>query len=253
MDSSWINFLSDKSNVEYRNVLILKYLPLVKRISEALNKKWPSSVLEEDNRSEGVLGLIEALESFDPERGVKFETYCYLRIKGRVIDSLRTQDWVPRTVRNKARAIMKAEEVLVREQKKVTCETLADELNISPKEFETYKKEATALREYSLSTPQRMGAGDPSFPSELHTTLVNKNSESPEAEIQKEDILGLITKGLSKSERLIVILYYYEGLTMKEVGTHLGLSESRVSQLHSNILTRLNAQLSTRSEELVGV
>ena len=244
----WIEFKKDQRNEALRNRLIEKYLPLVRYNAERVWQKLPDGVDLNDLMSAGVFGLMDAIEAFDMSRGVKFETYCVPRIRGAMLDELRTMDWVPRLVRSKASKVEAArKEVEAKVGRPPTDQEIADKMAIPLEEYETLKSEASAVNLVSLN--KKWYETDSYKDVREIDILEDAKGEDPTRCIQKRDIMKLVTKGLTRNERLIIILYYYEELTMKEIGTTLGLSESRVSQMHSCIVQRLKEQLATRNPE----
>ena len=233
-----------------RNTLIEKYLPLVRYIAERVLSKLPQSIQLDDLQSAGVLGLMDAVRGYDPERGVKFETYCTTRIRGAILDELRATDWVPRIVRSKANKIDKTFKVLEVQLGRNPSEIeMAPELDISLPEYQEMAREATATTMTSLTTDSREDDGSKSL--RKVDLLEDKKGLNPEVEFKKKEVTEFITRGLNRKERLIIILYYYEELTMREIGETLSLSESRVCQLHSRILIRLKSQLQNVQTELL--
>ncbi len=244
----WKQYKKDQSNKELRNKLIEYYLPLVRYNAERVWAKLPEGVDLNDLISAGVFGLIDAIEAFDLERGVKFETYCVPRIRGAMLDELRTMDWVPRLVRSKASKLEAArKQVEAKLGRPPTDSELAEALNLSLEEFEKLKNEANAVNLISLN--KKWYETDSYKDVREIDILEDAKGEDPTRSLQKRDLMKLVTKGLNRNERLILILYYYEELTMKEIGQTLGLSESRVSQMHSSIVNRLRQQLKQRRPE----
>jgi RNA polymerase sigma factor for flagellar operon FliA len=244
----WREFKQDQSNKDLRNLLIERYLPLVRFNAERVWQKLPDGVDLNDLISAGVFGLMDAIEAFDLGRGVKFETYCVPRIRGAMLDELRTMDWVPRLVRSKAskvEAARKAAEVEV--GRPPTNAEIAAKMQMPTEEFEKLKAEASAVNLVSLN--KKWFETDSSKDVREVDIIEDTKGIDPTDGIQKRDIMKLVTKGLNRNERLIIILYYYEELTMKEIGSTLGLSESRVSQMHSSIVARLKEQLGKRKPE----
>lgn len=231
-----------------RNILIQQYLHIVRFNAERIHAKLPTEVELDDLISAGMFGLIDAIEAFDTERGVKFETYCSPRVRGAVLDELRSMDWVPRLVRNRSQRIQQAMKELQSELGRLpTDKEVADRIGVSPAEFERMNRDSNAVSMTSLS--RKAFQGDSSRDVSEVDVLRDDRSLTPLQEIQKSDLKNLIQKGLSPIERLIVMLYYYEEMTMKEIGTTLDLSESRVSQMHSAIVDRLRFQLRQRDKE----
>ena len=224
------------------------YTGLVKSTAKWLHRNLPDSIELDDLMSSGMFGLMGAIEAFDPARGVKFETFCSPRIRGSILDELRNMDWVPRLVRARAHQLAKATHLLETHLgHKPTEEEIAEELNVDMKEFDKIHGDADAGTLVSLDTVHNDGD------SERYVDTINmiedKKSQSPVTCAQKRDLKSLLTKGFTPAERLILILYYYEEMTMKEIGTTLDLSESRVSQIHSSIMARLKAHMSRREKE----
>jgi RNA polymerase sigma factor for flagellar operon FliA len=244
----WQEYRRDPSNKELRNILIERYLPLVRYNAERVWAKLPDGVDLNDMISAGVFGLMDAIESFDMTRGVKFETYCVPRIRGAMLDELRTMDWVPRLVRSKQSKVDAAHKALETALgRKPTREELAAKLGIPIEEVEQYVGEATAVNLVSLN--KKWYETDSYKDVREIDILEDKRAEDPTHRLQNRDLMRLVTRGLNRNERLIVILYYYEEMTMKEIGATLNLSESRVSQMHSSIVQRLQSQLQTRRPE----
>ncbi len=231
-----------------RNRLVERYLSLVRYNSERIWAKLPDGVDLHDLMQAGTFGLMGAIDSFDLSKGVKFETYCAARIRGAILDELRSMDWVPRLVRSRARQLDRATRALeVSLGRAPTEPEIAAKLEMSMDEYEKLRREASAVGIVSLSRKW--------FETDSHKDiceidlLMDKRGIDPLGSIQKKDLRSLVTKGLSKQERLILLLYYYEDMTMKEIGAALDLSESRVSQMHSSIVARLKAKLSERRPE----
>ncbi|QOJ01938.1 MAG: FliA/WhiG family RNA polymerase sigma factor [Phycisphaeraceae bacterium] len=232
-----------------RNFLMEKFLPLVRYNAERIHTRLPDEVDIEDLMSAGVFGLMDAIDAFDLERKVKFETYCAPRIRGAILDELRSMDWVPRLVRHRTAKFDQARQLIEMETGELaTDDQIASRLGISGEEFDKLKRDSFAVNTRSLT--QRCFGGDGSKDVREIDIIKDDSSRNPAVDVQRRDLKELITKGLSRSERLIVILYYYEGMTMKEIGATLDLSESRVSQMHSSILLRLKAQMQHRTKEL---
>ncbi|REJ95314.1 MAG: FliA/WhiG family RNA polymerase sigma factor [Planctomycetota bacterium] len=244
----WHAFKQDQSNQEYRNRLIERYFPLVRYNAERVWAKLPDGVDINDMISAGVFGLMDAIESFDLTRGVKFETYCVPRIRGAMLDELRTMDWVPRLVRSKASKLEAARKQLeAKTGRPPTDAELAEKLELSLEEFDKLRAEASAVNLVSLN---KKWYETDSYKDVREIDIIeDTKGEDPTNGIQKRDLMRLVTKGLNRNERLIIILYYYEELTMKEIGQTLGLSESRVSQMHSSIVARLKDHLRRRKPE----
>ncbi len=243
----WEDFFKTRS--EYcRNLLMEHYLILVKYTADRIYAKLPDKVELDDLVSAGIFGLMDAIDAFDPERGVKFETYCAPRIRGAILDELRSMDWVPRLVRARAHQLEGALRTLQAHLGRMPTETeIAKELQLNMEEFHRLQRDATATGLMSLSNKFTESNGDKDV-REIDI-IEDQKSKDPLIEAQKRDLKNLLTKGLTRAERLIIILYYYEEMTMKEIGATLDLSESRVSQMHSSIIARLKAQMNSRRRE----
>ncbi len=246
----WQDFIADRSNQTLRNALIEQYLPLVRYHAERVWSRLPDEVDVDDLTSSGVFGLMDAIDAYDPARGVKFETYCVPRIRGAMLDELRNTDWVPRLVRSRARKLSEANKELSNKLGRLpTQEELAEHLKMDKNELERVMNDANAVNLVSLNKKWFETDGSKDV-SELDL-VEDENSEDPTSRLQKSDLIRMVTRGLNRNERMIIILYYYEEMTMKEVGAALDLSESRVSQMHSAIIARLQTQLKDRRMEFV--
>ena len=247
----WKAFRKD-GDVEARNRLMEHYLPIVKYTAERLSAKLPQEVDLDDLISTGIFGLMDAISAFDEKRGVKFETYCAPRVRGAMLDELRSMDWVPRLVRSRAHKLNEAtRELEAQIGRRPDERELAKQMRMSMREFRKLRRDARAVGVVSLSRKW--------FETDSHKdvreidVLEDKKSDDPLRAASRRDVKELITRGLSRAERLIIILYYFEEMTMKEIGETLDLSESRVSQMHSAILGRLRRQLEKRQKELSAV
>jgi len=227
---------------DMRNVLMERHLPLVRYHAERLQQTLPKSIELDDLISAGQFGLMDAIRGFDPDRGYKFKTYCSTRIRGAILDQLRSQDWVPRLVRLKATKIERMYQKLMGEfGREPTHSELAQHLDLEHDELVKEMEGAKAKAMYSLS--EKWDDGDDDKDIEKVEILADRKSVNPVDTIQQRDALDMITSSLTKKERLIILMYYYEGLTMREIGEIMELTESRVCQIHSNVMARLKAQL----------
>ena len=247
IDRIWEQFQKNRSE-HFRNILMKYYMYLVRYTAERLYSKLPDKVELDDLISAGIFGLMDAIEAFDTTRGVKFETYCSPRIRGSILDELRSMDWVPRLVRARAHQLARATQSLETHLgRKPTEKETADELDMNMEEFDRLQRDANAVSQVSLDTQYSDNDGEKDI-REIDV-IKDGRSQNPLIEAQKRDLKNLLTKGLTRAERLIIVLYYYEEMTMKEIGATLDLSESRVSQMHSSIVARLKAQMNTRKKE----
>ncbi len=225
-----------------------QYLPLVRYNAERIWARLPDGVELDDLMSAGVFGLMDAVNAFDMSRGVKFETYCVPRIRGAMLDELRGMDWVPRLVRSRASKLESVRKELEVALGRAPQDTeIAEKMGVSMEEFERISSDANAVGLVSLN--KKWYETDGYKDVREVDILEDKRSEDPTSRIQKKDIMRLVTRGLNRNERLIILLYYYEEMTMKEIGLTLNLSESRVSQMHSSIISRLKGHLDSRRRE----
>jgi RNA polymerase sigma factor for flagellar operon FliA len=247
IEQVWEQFHKTRSN-HHRNVLMEYYRHLVKYSAERLHSKLPGKVELDDLISAGNFGLLDAIDAYDPSRGVKFETYCSPRIRGSILDELRSMDWVPRLVRARAHQLVRAMQSLEADLGRTpTEEETAGKLDIDMNEFVRIQKDANAVGVVSLDN--KFGEEDSDKDVREIDIIKDARSQDPVIEAQKRDLKNLLTKGLTRAERLIIVLYYHEEMTMKEIGATLDLSESRVSQMHTSIINRLKAQLNSRQKE----
>jgi RNA polymerase sigma factor for flagellar operon FliA len=234
-----------------RNVLMERHYPLVKYIAERLLQTLPKSIEADDLISAGLFGLMDAIRGFDPDRGIKFKTYCTTRIRGSILDQLRSQDWVPRLVRLKASKIDKTLQRLTGEYgREPTHAELADALDMNHVELAVEIGKATAKSMYSLSDRWEDRDDDSSL--EKVDVLEDKTSIDPMDELKKNDLMLYMTRSLTHKERFIVEQYYRVGHTMREIGEMLSLTESRVCQIHSNVMSRLKGLLDGKTNTLLG-
>jgi RNA polymerase sigma factor for flagellar operon FliA len=244
LSALWASF-KDDGNSNAREQLILNYSPLVKYVAGRLSSSLPQTVETADLISYGIFGLIDAIEKYDPSRGIKFETYAIARIKGAIIDELRAMDWVPRSVRSRAREIEQAYVALETKLRRVPSdEEVASHLGIPKRDLhDLYSKLSyTSI----VSFEELWVGGDRDDHSNVMGTIKDETAEDPVSLFESEevkDILAGAIERLSERERIVIALYYYEGLTLKEIGQVLGVTESRVSQLHTKAVLRLRGRL----------
>jgi RNA polymerase sigma factor for flagellar operon FliA len=243
--SLWRQYKSTRDQA-VRDRLILTYAPLVKYVAGRLGSGLPAHVDEGDLVSYGLLGLIGAIERYDPDRDVKFETYAIARIKGSIIDELRAMDWVPRSVRSRAREIERAIADLESKLGRAPSdEEIAGKLGVSQEELdeslsEISRSSIAALDE--LWTVQG-SSGDQVA---LIDTIEDTQGPEPQSALDQSEVKEMIADAISRlpeREKLVITLYYYEELTLREIGEVLGVTESRVSQLHTKAILRLKARL----------
>ncbi len=231
---------------EAREKLILHYAPLVKYVASRVATGLPSSVDQSDLVSYGMFGLIDALEKFEPGRGNKFETYAIPRIKGAIIDELRAMDWVPRSIRFKARELEKAQADLEAMLKRQPSEQeLAERLGMSKRELHEMVTQISFVSVLALDEVVSAGS-DRGEQVALIDTLADKGLD-PTWGLESQETRGLLAaaiNSLSEREKIVVTLYYFEGLTLAEIGEILGVTESRVCQIHTKAVGGLRGQLS---------
>lgn len=245
----WLEY-KERGGEDLRNQLMEAFLPIVKYNAERIAAKLPDEIDHDDLVSSGIFGLMDAIDAYDMNRGVKFETYCAPRIRGAILDELRSMDWVPRLVRSRATKLDRVSRHLEAKLGHAPHETeIAEHLDLPRKELTKLMKDSQAVTQVSLS--RKYSETDSSKDVCEIDVIQDKRGRDPVREIQRRDLKELITRGLSRAERLILILYYYEEMTMKEIGMTLDLSESRVSQMHSAILKRLQDQMKIRAKEFV--
>lgn len=237
----WSKFLRTRWK-KHRNRLVEVYLPLVRAVAEQVAARLPRTVDPEDLMSAGVFGLLQSVENYDPGRGTKFETFCRMRIRGSMIDELRNQDLLSRDARGRANQVADVWHSLLQELgREPNASEIAAEVGLPVRKVEDVLQKTAHQTMISLDATTREG----SSPDELTTVsedLVDADLEPSEAAHQK-DLLRLIERCLSRGERDILMLRYRDGLTMRGIGRLLGLSESRVCQLHSRLLSRLQRRL----------
>ena len=231
---------------------IEQYLPLVKRIAGRLAMSLPPHVDEDDIIGYGVFGLLDALERFEAARGFKFETYASIRIRGAMIDGLRTMDWVPHSARQKVKRVQDGfAELEYRLGRAATVEEVAELLKVEVREIEGVLAQAQILTLTSIDETSVDNAGDSSgTPLNL---LIDTEAQEAFQAVEKEEqkqILAVAVEKLPDKEKLVVALYYQEELTLKEIAAVLKLSESRISQLHSQAVLRLRGRLSRQKKNL---
>jgi RNA polymerase sigma factor FliA len=229
-----------------RERLVVAYSPMVKFVAGRLGAGLPSHVDDADLISYGLMGLIGAIERFEPERGIKFETFAMTRIRGAIIDELRSLDWVPRSVRSRAREIEAVQAKLEHELQRAPSEAeLAAKLGVSEDELQTSLLEIHNSSVYALDELWTVSDSSGDQVS-LLDTISDPRAEDPQESLASSEIKDRLTEAvasLPEREQLVVALYYYENLTLREIGEVLGVTESRVSQLHTKAVMRLKSGL----------
>ena len=225
-----------------RNEMIEKHMPLVKKIAASVYSQTTPNVEFDDLVSAGVFGLIDAIRNFDSGRNIEFSKYCRLRIRGAMIDELRHLDWVPRLARQRRNILSRTQIALHSRLNRIpTKAELAAELKMETTEFERLRRDANNTNIVSLAAV----AGTHDTEQNVPDIIKNEKSPNPEDELEKKDMKEFIMKGLTNTERYIVHLYYYEELSMHQIGKTLGLTEGRISQIHSKIIEHLRDRIDT--------
>lgn len=228
---------------ELREKIILEYAPLVKVVAGRLSMYLGYSVEYEDMVSYGVFGLIDAIDKFDMTKEVKFETYASLRIRGAILDQIRKMDWIPRTIRQRQKQIDAAmKEIEQSTGREATDEEIADRLGISGDEYLEWQSQMKVNNIVSLNEYVEQGSDIPSDKG------ISGGFESPETVIEKSELKEMLEEALellTEKEKKVVLLYYYEELTLKEISHVLEVSESRISQLHTKALQKMKTKMGT--------
>lgn len=241
----WRTYGSEPT-LDLRNKLMLMYMPIVKFNADRISAKLPDEVEGDDLMSAGMFGLMDAIDAFDLSRGVKFETFCAPRVRGAMLDELRSMDWVPRLVRSRSSKLDNATRGLEAELGRIpTRGELAERMGLNKADFDKLQHDANAVNVVSLS---RKCYDSDSSRDVLEIDVVeDRRSVDPLYLQEQRDVRELVDR-LSRLEQLLLTLYYDEGMTMKEIGSTLDLSESRVSQMHSEIINRLKCDTETQGD-----
>ena len=227
---------------EIREKIILEYAPLVKVVSGRLSMYLGYNVEYEDLVSYGIFGLIDAIDKYDPKKEVKFETYASLRIRGAILDQIRKMDWIPRTIRQKQKKIETVmKEIEAEKGHNASDEEIAAGLGISEEEYAEWQSQMKITNIVSLNEYMEQGS---EIPNDARTT--SKQFDTPEEVLEQnelKEILGNALELLTEKEKKVILLYYYEELTLKEISNVLEVSESRISQLHTRALQKMKEKL----------
>lgn len=227
-----------------KDQIIVEYAPLVKFIAQKIASRLPSNIELDDLISCGVIGLMDAIQKFDPSRDNKFKTYAEFRIRGAILDELRSQDWVPRSVREKSKQLEKAYAKLEREfGRPATDDEMCVELECSLEEFHDMLNKSKSVSLLNIDDSASFNRGDKRL---MMGLLEHRRSSNPFSAVNYKSAQNLIKdgiKGLPEKQRLVLSLYYFEDLNLKEIGQVLDVTESRVSQLHTQAIMKLKAKL----------
>jgi len=228
-----------------RERLILHYAPLVTAVAARVGMRLPSSVEHADLVSSGMFGLIDAIEKYEPGRAVKFQTYASTRIRGAIIDELRSTDWIPRSVRSKARAVDRAYAELEAELRRTPTEAeVAGRLGMATGELRSVFAQIATVNVAALD--ELLGGGERGDSVSLGDTLEDERTPDPAGSFETRETKYLLARAieqLGEREKIVLVLYYYENMTLGEIGRVLGVTESRISQMHSAAMVRLRATL----------
>lgn len=251
IDRLWAEYKENGSR-RARDQLIVHFSPLVKYVAGRVAVGLPQNVDQADLVSYGLFGLIDAIDKFEPERGFKFETYAISRIKGNILDELRAIDWVPRSVRAKARQIEKAYAKLEAERHRAPTEDeLAEELDMTADQLQASLSKISFVGVVALD--EFVGSSDRDGGATLGDTIVT-GDEGPSDVFEVQEMRSLLGDSINKlpeREKVVLTLYYYEGLTLAQIGEVLGVTESRVCQIHTKAILQLRSRMQAADREPV--
>ncbi len=237
LEKLWFSYLADKTNKQFRDQLIVQYIYLTKYVINRIKLNLPSNIAVEDIASFSVEGLIDAIEKFSPDKGSRFETYAIMRIRGSIIDRIRSQDWIPRSTRKKIKDIKNATENLKQDLGRMpTTQELSVYLDMPADKISAIMSEDTSVG----SLYDKKYAGDEGV--ELIDTIEDTNSVNPLEKLEEKDVKNELQAALQKlpeRERMVMVLYYHENMTLKEIGKNIDVSESRVCQIHAQAIMKL--------------
>ncbi len=247
LENLWAMYLKDKSNKKLRDILIVQYIYLTKYVIGRIKLNLPPNYSFEDITSFGVEGLIDAIEKYSPEKGAHFETYAIMRIRGTIIDKIRSQDWMPRSTRKKIKDIKQAAEKLKQQLGRTPNNAeIAEFLGIEKEKVNSILSEDTTIS----SIYDKKFSGDESI--ELIDTIEDTNSVSPLEKLEEKDVKNELESALKKlpeRERMVMVLYYHENMTLKEIGESIEVSESRVCQIHAQAIMKLRNILNSNKND----
>lgn len=249
LESLWEEFFRDKSNKKVRDALIVQYIYLTRYVVGRVKVALPPTFSIEDISSYGVEGLIDAVEKFSPNKGARFETYALMRIRGNIIDKIRSQDFLPRSARKKIKDVKTVQEELRQKLgRQPTSTEIGQVMGLEKEKVDQILAEDTTI----TSIYDKRGTSDESI--EIIDTIQDTKSLNPQEQMEEKDVkneLEFALKRLPERERMIMVLYYHENMTLKEIGETIEISESRVCQLHAQAIMKLKNILSeNRSERL---
>lgn len=238
----WEAYLADHSNKQLRDTLIVQYIYLTRYVVGRVKVALPPTFTFEDISSYGIEGLIDAVEKYTPRSGARFETYALVRIRGNIIDKIRSQDFLPRSVRRKIKDVKEAQEQLKKQfGRPATNSEVAELLGMEPEKVDQILADDTTI----TSIYEKKGSGDDNL--EVIDTIKDENHKAPHEVYESKDInnqLEAALKRLPERERMVMVLYYHENMTFKEIGETVGISESRACQIHAQAIMKLKNLLS---------
>lgn len=249
LEELWLAYLADKTNKSLRDKLIVQYIYLTRYVIGRVKMNLPQTFSIEDITSYGVEGLIDAIEKYTPDKGARFETYALMRIRGTIIDKIRSQDWVPRSTRKKIKEIKQVAEQLKQALGRAATTTeIANAMNMEKEKVESLLADEMQVG----SLYDKKGTSEESV--EIIDTIQDEHSKNPLEQLVDKDVkkeLQIALRRLPERERMIMVLYYHENMTLKEIGETINVSESRVCQLHAQAIMKLkNILTSTRSDRM---
>jgi len=249
LEKLWFSYFKDKTNKKLRDQLIVQYIYLTKYVLGRIKGSLPAIYTVDDITGYGVEGLIDAIEKFSPEKGARFETYAIMRIRGTIIDKIRSQDWIPRSTRKKIKDVKEASEMLRKELGRVPTSTeIGNVLGIEKEKVDAILADNTTVS----SIYDKKGNSDESL--EIIDTIEDTNTSTPLEKLEEKDTkkeLQNALMSLPERERTIMVLYYQKNMTLKEIGETIEVSESRVCQLHAQAIMKLkNILAGNRSERM---
>jgi len=249
LEALWSEYFKDKTNKKVRDLLIVQYIYLTRYVVGRVKVALPPTFSIEDISSYGVEGLIDAVEKYSPDKGARFETYALMRIRGNIIDKIRAQDFLPRSARKKIKDVKEAQEGLRQKLGRApTSSEIGEVLGLEKEKVDQILSEDTTI----TSLYDKRGSSDESM--EIIDTIQDTRSLNPQEEMEEKDVkkeLEHALKKLPERERMIMVLYYHENMTLKEIGETIEVSESRVCQLHAQAIMKLKNILSeNRSDRM---
>ena len=249
LEKLWLEYFSDRTNKKLRDELIVQYIYLTRYVIGRIKVTLPPSFSLEDIASYGVEGLIDSIEKYTPDRGTKFESYALIRIRGNILDKIRSQNWLPRTQRRKIKEVKDATEVLKQQLGRTpTSEEIGKYLNIEKEKVDAIMADDTTIVSiYEKRAPLEDA-------SEIIDTICDEKKLNPLDELTEKDTRQELQTALSRlpeRERMIMVLYYHENMTLKDIGEAINISESRVCQLHAQAIMKLRSLLSSQRSERI--